>query len=158
MKSSINMKVSFLNKISDESGAEERSRLNLNGNRQLSQSATELRAKNEDPTRPKSSNEYRHSHHHHHQPHHISYRHVASVAQRTHTFFTSLKSRWSRGRSKERKKSSKESSAQDSPHKSGLAESDYAADYSSEHSRSSSATHSPARLVHLNHPGIKNFL
>lgn len=79
-----------------------------------------------------------------------------SVAQRTHTFFATLKSRWVRGRSKERKKT-KESSAntQDSPYRSGGLESDYAADYSSEHSPSSSATHSPAKII-LNRAGNIN--
>ncbi|XP_063988122.1 multiple C2 and transmembrane domain-containing protein isoform X1 [Diachasmimorpha longicaudata] len=133
--------------VNDQSTKADKSHLNLNGKRQLSRSATELRANDEDPTnRPASSTEHRRSHHQPH-PHH---RPVVSVAQRTHTFFATLKSRWVRGRSKERKKA-KDSNLQDSPHRSGGIESDYAADYSSEHSRSSSATHSPARA--LNHPG-----
>ncbi|XP_011313460.1 multiple C2 and transmembrane domain-containing protein 1 isoform X1 [Fopius arisanus] len=130
----------------DQSEKADKSHLNLNGKRQLSRSATELRANDDETNRPASSTEHRRSHHQPH-PHH---RPVASVAQKTHTFFASLKSRWVRGRSKERKKG-KESNPQDSPHRAGGIESDYAADYSSEHSRSSSATHSPARII--NHPG-----
>ncbi|XP_015597885.1 multiple C2 and transmembrane domain-containing protein isoform X2 [Cephus cinctus] len=151
---------------SDHSGTEERTRLNLNGNRQLSRSATELRDKNSIPgresplvgTQPSSSSSIRQDvhpsvvHHHHH-------RH-ATVAQRTHTFFATLKSRWSRSRSKERKKS-RDSSSQlhDSIRTSnsriagGESDRDYAADYSSEHSRSSSATQSPARHALGHHPG-----
>ncbi|KAK0169078.1 hypothetical protein PV327_002824 [Microctonus hyperodae] len=125
---------------------EDRSRLNLNGNRPLSRSATELRANNDDTSSSRAQSAQSTSQHRHSnvQQHH---RHV-SVAQRTHTFFATLKSRWVRGRSKERKKT-KESSAntQDSPYRSGGLESDYAADYSSEHSPSSSATHSPAKII-----------
>ncbi|KAK0093353.1 hypothetical protein PV326_013754 [Microctonus aethiopoides] len=125
---------------------EDRSRLNLNGNRPLSRSATELRANNDDTSSTRAQSAQSTSQHRHSnvQQHH---RHV-SVAQRTHTFFATLKSRWVRGRSKERKKT-KESSAntQDSPYRSGGLESDYAADYSSEHSPSSSATHSPAKII-----------
>ncbi|KAF7989203.1 hypothetical protein HCN44_007733 [Aphidius gifuensis] len=127
----------------DQSCANDKSRLNLNGK---SKSATELRAKDVDIVRPKSSNEYQYSNH----QSHIPYRHVASVAQRTHTFFSTLKSRWSRGRTKERKKS-KETKGRDSPHKCGIIESDYATDYSSDQSKSSSTTYSPARII-FNHP------
>ena len=134
-----------------QANTEESSRLHLNGSRQLSRSATELRENQSDtPNRSpehltrdnaaETDTRYRH------------HRHV-SVAQRTHTFFATLKSRWARGRSKERKKSKDGSSShgQDSYRNPGL-ESDYAADYSSEHSRSSSATQSPAKN-YLNHPG-----
>jgi len=81
------------------------------------------------------------------------------VAQRTHTFFATLKSRWARSRSKERKKSKDTGSvqSQDAGQLKNLGvESDYAADYSSEHSRSSSATQSPARHC-LNRPGERLF-
>ncbi|XP_020710174.2 multiple C2 and transmembrane domain-containing protein isoform X3 [Athalia rosae] len=130
---------------SDAPHPEDRSRLNLNGSRQLSRSATELRPKNGSP-----------SHNlHGHNPSvvHHSHRHHISVAQRTHTFFATLKSRWSRGRSKERKKSRDHIPASQDVSKNNAAgmESDYAADYSSEHSHSSSATQSPARHYH-NHP------
>ncbi|XP_034940363.1 multiple C2 and transmembrane domain-containing protein isoform X2 [Chelonus insularis] len=135
----------------EQAQADDRSRLNLNGNRQLSRSATELRANNDNASSSRTqsaqpSSQHRHSHvlHHH--------RHVASVAQRTHTFFATLKSRWVRGRSKERRKCKEmPSNPQDSPHRNVGVESDYAADYSSEHSKSSSATHSPAKIT-LNHP------
>ncbi|KZC04883.1 Multiple C2 and transmembrane domain-containing protein 1, partial [Dufourea novaeangliae] len=133
----------------DNSRAEERSRLNLNGSRQLSKSATELR--NNDNSSPSRHGEQPDSGVVHHHRHH---RHAASVAQRTHTFFATLKSRWSRSRSKERKKSKDAGTThgQDASCKgTGGAESDYAADYSSEHSKSSSATQSPARHC-LNHP------
>ncbi|KAK2576926.1 hypothetical protein KPH14_005545 [Odynerus spinipes] len=124
---------------------EERSRLNLNGSRQLSKSATELRDNeigNLSPSRRGEVGESGVIHHHRH------HRHATSVAQRTHTFFATLKSRWARSRSKERKKSKDGSgvaSTQETPFKTPGIESDYAADYSSEHSRSSSATQSPAR-------------
>lgn len=124
---------------------EERSRLNLNGSRQLSKSATELR--NNDSGSPSRRGEQVESGVVHHHRHH---RHATSVAQRTHIFFATLKSRWGRNRSKERKKS-KDGGL---PH--GGIESDYAADYSSEHSKSSSATQSPARHC-LNHPGTYFF-
>ncbi|XP_017885909.1 multiple C2 and transmembrane domain-containing protein isoform X3 [Ceratina calcarata] len=123
-----------------DNSVEERSRLNLNGSRQLSKSATELR-NNENSSSPSRRGEQASpSVVHHHR------RHGTSVAQRTHTFFATLKSRWARNRSKERKKSKD----------AGIVlaqnvESDYAADYSSEHSKSSSATQSPARH-YLNHP------
>ncbi|XP_076679201.1 multiple C2 domain and transmembrane region protein isoform X5 [Andrena cerasifolii] len=131
----------------DHSRVEERSRLNLNGSRQLSKSATELR--NNDNSSPSRHGEQSGSgvvHHRHH-------RHATSVAQRTHTFFATLKSRWARSRSKERKKSKDAGNvhSQDASYKAGGIESDYAADYSSEHSKSSSATQSPARHG-LNHP------
>lgn len=135
--------------------AQERSRLNLNGSRQLSKSATELRdseiANSSPSRRGDGSGESGIVHHHRH------HRHLgtASVAQRTHTFFATLKSRWARSRSKERKKSKDASGvlSQDASQlKNPGAESDYAADYSSEHSRSSSATQSPARHC-LNRPG-----
>ncbi|XP_076286830.1 multiple C2 domain and transmembrane region protein isoform X5 [Lasioglossum baleicum] len=133
--------------LQDTSRVEERSRLNLNGSRQLSKSATELRNNdNGSPSRrgeqPDSGGSHQHRHHH---------RHATSVAQRTHTFFATLKSRWARSRSKERKKSKDGGNlhTQDASYK-GV-ESDYAADYSSEHSKSSSATQSPARHC-LNHP------
>ncbi|KAL0120550.1 hypothetical protein PUN28_008335 [Cardiocondyla obscurior] len=134
--------------------AQERSRLNLNGSRQLSKSATELRdsqiANSSPSRRGDGSGESGIVHHHRH------HRHLgtASVAQRTHTFFATLKSRWARSRSKERKKSKDAGSLQSqdaSQLKNPGAESDYAADYSSEHSRSSSATQSPARHC-LNRP------
>ncbi|KAK1125388.1 hypothetical protein K0M31_005757 [Melipona bicolor] len=125
----------------DSSLVEERSRLNLNGSRQLSKSATELR--NNDSSSPSRRGEQTDSGVVHHHRHH---RHATSVAQRTHIFFATLKSRWSRNRSKERKKS-KDAGIVLSQ---GI-ESDYAADYSSEHSKSSSATQSPARH-YLNHP------
>ncbi|KOC63159.1 Multiple C2 and transmembrane domain-containing protein 1 [Habropoda laboriosa] len=128
--------------FSDSSLAEERSRLNLNGSRQLSKSATELR--NNDNSSPSRRGEQSADsgvvHHHRH------HRHATSVAQRTHTFFATLKSRWARSRSKERKKSKDVGNVL-----SQGVESDYAADYSSEHSKSSSATQSPARHC-LNHP------
>ncbi|XP_046744360.1 multiple C2 and transmembrane domain-containing protein isoform X3 [Diprion similis] len=115
-----------------------RSRLNLNGSRHISRSATELRPTNGSPI------------HHSHSPVvHQRHRHPVTVAQRTQTFFATLKSRWSRSRSKERKKLREAAAAtgyllQDA----GKNESDYAADYSSEHSHSSSATQSPARHCH----------
>ncbi|XP_043586979.1 multiple C2 and transmembrane domain-containing protein isoform X9 [Bombus pyrosoma] len=120
---------------------EERSRLNLNGSRQLSKSATELR--NNDSSSPSRRGEQTDSGVVHHHRHH---RHATSVAQRTHIFFATLKSRWGRNRSKERKKSKDAGSTL-----SHGVESDYAADYSSEHSKSSSATQSPARHC-LTHP------
>ncbi|XP_018053591.1 PREDICTED: multiple C2 and transmembrane domain-containing protein 1 isoform X3 [Atta colombica] len=130
--------------------AQERSRLNLNGSRQLSKSATELRdseiANSSPSRRGDGSGESSIIHRHH--------RHHGTVAQRTHTFFATLKSRWSRSRSKERKKSKDAGSvqSQDVGQLKNLGiESDYAADYSSEHSRSSSATQSPARHC-LNRP------
>ncbi|CAB0038912.1 unnamed protein product [Trichogramma brassicae] len=96
-----------------------------------------------------------------HKLHH--HRHI-SVAQRTHSFFASLKSKWMASRAKERngKRGSKDLLAGDSPGTSSTSphgqrhahhqDSDYAADYSSaDHSRSSSATQSPARHL-LNHP------
>ncbi|XP_066589829.1 multiple C2 and transmembrane domain-containing protein isoform X2 [Prorops nasuta] len=128
---------------------EEKSKLNLNGSRQLSRSATELRdngggSEEDSPSRRRvlgaESSVIQHHRH----------RHVGSVAQRTHTFFATLKSRWVRSRSKERKKS-KDLLASQQDSKNAGGESDYAADYSSDHSRSSSATQSPARHV-LNHP------
>ncbi|XP_076763941.1 multiple C2 domain and transmembrane region protein isoform X2 [Xylocopa sonorina] len=123
----------------DSSLVEERSRLNLNGSRPLSKSATELRNnESSSPSRRGEQAEPSVVHHHRH------HRHATSVAQRTHTFFATLKSRWARSRSKERKKSKDAGVAQ-------VVESDYAADYSSEHSKSSSATQSPARHC-LNHP------
>ncbi|XP_018403130.1 PREDICTED: multiple C2 and transmembrane domain-containing protein 1 [Cyphomyrmex costatus] len=132
--------------------AQERSRLNLNGSRQLSKSATELRdseiANSSPSRRGDGSGESGIIHHHRHHRHH------GTVAQRTHTFFATLKSRWTRSRSKERKKSKDASSvqSQDAGQLKNLGvESDYAADYSSEHSRSSSATQSPARHC-LNRP------
>ncbi|XP_036150852.1 multiple C2 and transmembrane domain-containing protein-like isoform X2 [Monomorium pharaonis] len=129
--------------------AQERSRLNLNGSRQLSKSATELRDSeivNSSPSRRgDGSGESGTVHHRHH-------RHHGTVAQRTHTFFATLKSRWARSRSKERKKSKDAGSVPDASQlKNPGIESDYAADYSSEHSRSSSATQSPARHC-LNRP------
>ncbi|KAG5319707.1 MCTP2 protein, partial [Pseudoatta argentina] len=132
--------------------SQERSRLNLNGSRQLSKSATELRdseiANSSPSRRGDGSGESGIIHHHRHHRHH------GTVAQRTHTFFATLKSRWSRSRSKERKKSKDAGSvqSQDAGQLKNLGvESDYAADYSSEHSRSSSATQSPARHC-LNRP------
>ncbi|XP_033354846.1 multiple C2 and transmembrane domain-containing protein isoform X2 [Bombus vosnesenskii] len=119
----------------------ERSRLNLNGSRQLSKSATELR--NNDSSSPSRRGEQADSGVVHHHRHH---RHATSVAQRTHIFFATLKSRWGRNRSKERKKSKDAGTTL-----SHGVESDYAADYSSEHSKSSSATQSPARHC-LTHP------
>ncbi|CAG5087763.1 Similar to Mctp: Multiple C2 and transmembrane domain-containing protein (Drosophila melanogaster) [Cotesia congregata] len=132
-----------------EQGQEEdRSHLNLNGNRQLSRSATELRVNNEELSTGRASSAQPSQHRHSHvQQHHHHHRHVASVAQRTQTFFATLKNRWARARSKERKKAK---DAHDSTHSVGV-ESDYAADYSSEHSKSSSTTHSPAKIA-LNHP------
>ncbi|XP_025152506.1 multiple C2 and transmembrane domain-containing protein isoform X4 [Harpegnathos saltator] len=137
----------------DNSRVQERSRLNLNGSRQLSKSATELRDSeiaNSSPSRrsggPSESGSVVHHHRHHRY-------HATSVAQRTHTFFATLKSRWARSRSKERKKSKDAGSVQSQDAgqlKNPGVESDYAADYSSEHSRSSSATQSPARHC-LNH-------
>ncbi|XP_011699944.1 PREDICTED: multiple C2 and transmembrane domain-containing protein 1 isoform X7 [Wasmannia auropunctata] len=130
--------------------AQERARLNLNGSRQLSKSATELRdseiANSSPSRRGDGSGESGIVHHRHH-------RHHGTVAQRTHTFFATLKSRWARSRSKERKKSKDAGSvlSQDASQKNLGVESDYAADYSSEHSRSSSATQSPARHC-LNRP------
>ncbi|OAD52398.1 Multiple C2 and transmembrane domain-containing protein 1, partial [Eufriesea mexicana] len=125
----------------DNSRVEERSRLNLNGSRQLSKSATELR--NNDTSSPSRRGEQAESSVIHHHRHH---RQATSVAQRTHIFFATLKSRWARNRSKERKKSKDAGNVLSQ----GI-ESDYAADYSSEHSKSSSATQSPARHC-LNHP------
>ncbi|XP_011266485.1 multiple C2 and transmembrane domain-containing protein isoform X6 [Camponotus floridanus] len=131
---------------------QERSRLNLNGSRQLSKSATELRDSeiaNSSPSRRGDGSGESGVHHRHHRHHG-----TISVAQRTHTFFATLKSRWARSRSKERKKSKDASSVQSqdtSQLKNPGVESDYAADYSSEHSRSSSATQSPARHC-LNRP------
>lgn len=142
-------------RLAGNSCAQERSRLNLNGSRQLSKSATELRdseiANSSPSRRGDGSGESGIVHHHRH------HRHLGtvSVAQRTHTFFATLKSRWTRSRSKERKKSKDGSGvlSQDASQlKNPGAESDYAADYSSEHSRSSSATQSPARHC-LNRPG-----
>ncbi|XP_011632616.1 multiple C2 and transmembrane domain-containing protein isoform X5 [Pogonomyrmex barbatus] len=133
--------------------AQERSRLNLNGSRQLSKSATELRDSeivNSSPSRRGDGSAESGIVHHRHHRHHGT----VSVAQRTHTFFATLKSRWARSRSKERKKSKDAGSvhSQDaSLFKNPCVESDYAADYSSEHSRSSSATQSPARHC-LNRP------
>ncbi|XP_025988343.1 multiple C2 and transmembrane domain-containing protein isoform X6 [Solenopsis invicta] len=129
--------------------AQERSRLNLNGSRQLSKSATELRdSEKAGSGQGDGSGESGIVHHHRHHRHHGT----VSVAQRTHTFFATLKSRWARSRSKERKKSKDAGSVQDSSQlKNPGIESDYAADYSSEHSRSSSATASPARHC-LNRP------
>ncbi|KAL6422907.1 hypothetical protein ACFW04_010433 [Cataglyphis niger] len=129
----------------------ERSRLNLNGSRQFSKSATELRdneiANSSPSRRDDGSGESGIIHHHRHHRHG-----PASVAQRTHVFFATLKSRWARSRSKERKKSKDASGVQDTSQlKNPGIESDYAADYSSEHSRSSSATQSPARHC-LNRP------
>ncbi|KAG5329593.1 MCTP2 protein, partial [Acromyrmex charruanus] len=137
---------------SGNTSSQERSRLNLNGSRQLSKSATELRdseiANSSPSRRGDGSGESGIIHHHRHHRHH------GTVAQRTHTFFATLKSRWSRSRSKERKKSKDAGSvqSQDAGQLKNLGvESDYAADYSSEHSRSSSATQSPARHC-LNRP------
>lgn len=143
---------------------EERSRLNLNGSRQLSKSATELRDNDIEKLSPSRRGEVVGEsgviHHHRH------HRHATSVAQRTHTFFATLKSRWARSRSKERKKSkdgsggggggglgvpSTQEATTTTTYKTPGIESDYAADYSSEHSRSSSATQSPARHC-LKHP------
>ncbi|XP_015190814.1 PREDICTED: multiple C2 and transmembrane domain-containing protein 1 isoform X2 [Polistes dominula] len=135
---------------------EERSRLNLNGSRQLSKSATELRDNDIEKLSPSRRGEVGGEsgviHHHRH------HRHATSVAQRTHTFFATLKSRWARSRSKERKKSKDGGGGGVPPtqeatttYKTPGIESDYAADYSSEHSRSSSATQSPARHC-LKHP------
>ncbi|XP_020291510.1 multiple C2 and transmembrane domain-containing protein 1, partial [Pseudomyrmex gracilis] len=131
--------------------SQERSRLNLNGSRQLSKSATELRdnqiVNSSSPSRRGDGSGE--SGHHRHQPRHHHHG-TTSVAQRTHTFFATLKSRWARSRSKERKKS-KDTSQDTTSLKNPGVESDYAADYSSEHSKSSSATQSPARHC-LNHP------
>lgn len=160
----INFSICFVNasnwsrllfRLAGNTCTQERSRLNLNGSRQLSKSATELRDNeiaNSSPSRRDDGSSgsgtiHHHRHHRHHGP--------ASVAQRTHTFFATLKSRWARSRSKERKKSKDASSVQSqdtSQLKNPGVESDYAADYSSEHSRSSSATQSPARHC-LNRPG-----
>ncbi|XP_058790491.1 multiple C2 and transmembrane domain-containing protein isoform X2 [Phymastichus coffea] len=142
-----------------ETSTEERSRLNLNGSRQLSRSATELRdnglARAGECSGGESSSAGRSPERRglHHQQEHLasgvvqrlrhSHRHI-SVAQRTHTFFACLKSRWQRSRSKERKKSKDLLDSQ-------AKESDYAADYSSDHSRASSANQSPARH-YLNRP------
>lgn len=129
----------------DTDGSKRNSRLVVNGNRQKSKSADELRD-NGDKTdsssagpspkhvagRQNSGVIQRLRHHHRH----------LSMAQKTHTFFAILKARW---RSKERHKSKDKDGG-------GNAESDYAADYSSEHSKSSSATQSPARH-YLSHPG-----
>ncbi|XP_046822715.1 multiple C2 and transmembrane domain-containing protein isoform X2 [Vespa crabro] len=148
-----NMKKIWLWITCSDNTTEERSRLNLNGSRQLSKSATELRNNEIEKLSPSRRGEVGGEsgviHHHRH------HRHATSVAQRTHTFFATLKSRWSRSRSKERKKSkdgggvstTQESTSFKTP---GI-ESDYTADYSSEHSRSSSATQSPARHC-LKHP------
>ncbi|XP_043290083.1 multiple C2 and transmembrane domain-containing protein isoform X2 [Venturia canescens] len=141
--------------VPDKSRSESRSGLNLNGSRPLSRSATELRVnKREDSpslrgraSQASGDNNNRDSSRHHH----LRY---SSVAQRTQTFFATLKSRWVRGRSKERKKTKDGNvikDGNDSPNRNVGVESDYAADYSSEHSRSSSATQSPARHC-LNHP------
>lgn len=145
-------------RLAGNTSGPERSRLNLNGSRQLSKSATELRDSdiaNSSPSRRGDvSGESGIVHHHRHHRHHGT-----SVAQRTHTFFATLKSRWTRSRSKERKKSKDTGSVQSqdaSQLKNPGAESDYAADYSSEHSRSSSATQSPARHC-LNRPGKRCF-
>lgn len=145
-----------LRDFADSSCAQERARLNLNGSRQISKSATELRgsdtADSSPPGRVDGAADEPGSavHHHRHRRHNTT-----SVAQRTHTFFATLKSRWARSRSKERKKSRDAGSGQSQdagqPKNPGV-ESDYAADYSSEHSRSSSATQSPARHG-LGHPG-----
>ncbi|KAI4504174.1 hypothetical protein M0802_000645 [Mischocyttarus mexicanus] len=145
-------------RIPVDNTAEERSRLNLNGSRQLSKSATELRDNDIEKLSPSRRGEVGGEsgviHHHRH------HRHATSVAQRTHTFFATLKSRWARSRSKERKKSKDGggggvgvTQTQDATttYKTPGIESDYAADYSSEHSRSSSATQSPARHC-LKHP------
>ncbi|KAL7303315.1 hypothetical protein TKK_0004505 [Trichogramma kaykai] len=150
--------------------------------RQLSRSATDLRSaerksgsksplffhlgrnRSRTATTTSSSGEGGHGHVVHKLHHH---RHI-SVAQRTHSFFASLKSKWMASRAKERtgsKRGSKDPLAGDSPgtsstsphrqhhyHHHGHQDSDYAADYSSaDHSRSSSATQSPARHL-LNHP------
>ncbi|XP_033223349.1 multiple C2 and transmembrane domain-containing protein isoform X2 [Belonocnema kinseyi] len=136
-------------RTSSQRHSEERSRLNLNGSRHLSRSATELRdnqshTPNRSPVHRTCDNEAESITRH-------RYRH-ASVAQRTQTFFATLKSRWARSRSKERKKSKDASSSHAHDHyKNHGLESDYAADYSSEHSRSSSATQSPAKH-YLSHP------
>ncbi|XP_051162976.1 multiple C2 and transmembrane domain-containing protein isoform X1 [Leptopilina boulardi] len=144
--------VEFLSMAEDneqacEPNIEDKSRLNFNGSRQISKSATELRNNESDSSnkspihRIQNEKEITTSHQHRH----------ASVAQKTHIFFATLKNRWTRSKSKERKKS-KESSiflSQDS--KNIGVESDYAADYSSEHSHSSSATQSPAKH-YLHHP------
>ncbi|XP_043290084.1 multiple C2 and transmembrane domain-containing protein isoform X3 [Venturia canescens] len=145
--------------VPDKSRSESRSGLNLNGSRPLSRSATELRVnKREDSpslrgraSQASGDNNNRDSSRHHH----LRY---SSVAQRTQTFFATLKSRWVRGRSKERKKTKDGNvikDGNDSPNRNVGVESDYAADYSSEHSRSSSATQSPARHC-LNHPARGN--
>ncbi|KAL2735223.1 multiple C2 and transmembrane domain-containing protein isoform X1 [Vespula squamosa] len=139
--------------IPADNTTEERSRLNLNGSRQLSKSATELRDNEIEKLSPSRRGEVGGEsgviHHHRH------HRHATSVAQRTHTFFATLKSRWSRSRSKERKKSKDGSGVpptqEATTFKTPGIESDYTADYSSEHSRSSSATQSPARHC-LKHP------
>ncbi|XP_012229757.1 multiple C2 and transmembrane domain-containing protein isoform X7 [Linepithema humile] len=139
--------------LAGNASAQERSRLNLNGSRQLSKSATELRdsdiANSSPSRRGDGSGDSGVVHHHRHHRHG-----TVSVAQRTHTFFATLKSRWARSRSKERKKSKDAGSVQSQDagqFKNPGVESDYTADYSSEHSRSSSATQSPARHC-LNHP------
>lgn len=137
------LRITQKNNFPDSRLVEERSRLNLNGSRQLSKSATELR--NNDSSSPSRRGEQADSGVVHHHRHH---RHATSVAQRTHIFFATLKSRWGRNRSKERKKSKDAGTTL-----SHGVESDYAADYSSEHSKSSSATQSPARHC-LTHPGI----
>jgi hypothetical protein len=134
----------------------------LNGSRQLSRSATELResSNNDNSSSAGPSPKHRLAYtgvsevvqHIRQQNRHIS------VAQRTHTFFATLKSRWTRSHSKERKKIKDAGVLLDSHGKaSSNQESDYAADYSSEHSRSSSATHSPAKH-YLNHFGMIYFI
>nr|KAF7425514.1 hypothetical protein H0235_007952 [Vespula pensylvanica] len=141
--------------IPADNTTEERSRLNLNGSRQLSKSATELRDNEIEKLSPSRRGEVGGEsgviHHHRH------HRHATSVAQRTHTFFATLKSRWARSRSKERKKSKDgggvPSTQEATTFKTPGIESDYTADYSSEHSRSSSATQSPARHC-LKHPAV----
>ncbi|XP_023248407.1 multiple C2 and transmembrane domain-containing protein [Copidosoma floridanum] len=145
----------------DPSGA----RLNLNGSRQLSRSATELRERSRKSGGESSSAgrspEHRRvrtttsssaggsAEHGVLQRLRQQHRHI-SVAQRTHTFFATLKSHWVKSRAKDSRKKTRDPA----DYKAGSGsnqDSDYAADYSSEHSRSSSATQSPARH-YLNHP------
>lgn len=120
-------------------------RLKLSSSRQLSKSAIEFSEKEFEEHPSSSSLHGRVNEDESHVVH--KHRHI-SVAQKTHTFFANLKSRWVRSRSKERKKL-RDSFSQD---RSGR-DSDYAADYSSEHSRSSSATQSPAKRFHIERCG-----
>ncbi|XP_011503510.1 PREDICTED: multiple C2 and transmembrane domain-containing protein 1 [Ceratosolen solmsi marchali] len=133
--------------IAEESFLKDCSRLNVNSSRKLSRSATELRdnINNENSSSIGPSPEHRLVCTATSEIVQQQHRHI-SVAQRTHTFFTTLKSRWHGNRSKDRKKTKDADILLDLQGNCSInQESDYTADYSSEQSRSSSTTHSPAR-------------